>query len=523
MSLRFNVAGPCLPALHYLVPAASRLPKAPELIDELGYFAVHAPRQSGKTTVLRELAGQLTAGGEYAALHFSCEVAQAAGDDHGAAQRALLGVINRRARQFLPPDLRPPEWPDAADGILLGEALTTWAQACPRPLALFFDEIDALTGRSLVSVLRQLREGFDTRPDAFPAAVALCGLRDVREYRADSDGSGGPSPFNVRLDALRLPDLTAADVASLYGQHTEATGQEFTPAAVERAFELTAGQAWLVNALARTAVEKTSATVTAEDVDEAAHWLVRARATPLNALTAKLAEARVSRIVEPMLAGTVLDADSDADPQDDDVPYLRDLGLLAQMPPVRLANPIYREVVVRVLTTRVEESIDLDPSDFICSDGHFDVDRLLAAFVEFWRGDGELLAFRERYQAAASQLLLLAFLHRAVDPDGRVAHEYGIGRGRIEVLVRWPYDGGDGTRAWQLVALELRVHRPGDVAPAGNGLAQFDEYLDRLGLETGVQIIFDGRPTRIPFPVAARPVPAKATTPTGRTVTVLRL
>lgn len=36
----------------------------------------------------------------------------------------------------------------------------------------------------LRSVLRQLRGGYPSRPGRFPASVVLCGLRDVRDYRA---------------------------------------------------------------------------------------------------------------------------------------------------------------------------------------------------------------------------------------------------------------------------------------------------------------------------------------------------
>ena len=48
---------------------------------------------------------------------------------------------------------------------------------------LLIDEIDALVGDSLVSVLRQLRSGYARRPGAFPQSVVLCGVRDVRDYR----------------------------------------------------------------------------------------------------------------------------------------------------------------------------------------------------------------------------------------------------------------------------------------------------------------------------------------------------
>src|SRR5262249_10523370 len=260
MGRRFNTAGPCLPAYHYMIPPLRRLPEAPGLVAQLGYFVVHAPRQTGKTTALSALASELTRTGRYAALHFSCELGRAAGENYGAAQRAILHRIQRRARIALPPDLQPPPWPEAPDENLLGDALAAWALACPRPLVLFFDEIDALYGQSLISVLSQLLDGYNERPDGFPASVALCGLRDVRDYKAASGGDptrlGTASPFNIKLKSLRLGDFPPDEVRELYGQHTAETGQQFTQDAVERAIELTAGQPWLVNALAREIVEE---------------------------------------------------------------------------------------------------------------------------------------------------------------------------------------------------------------------------------------------------------------------------
>jgi len=48
-------------------------------------------------------------------------------------------------------------------------------------------------------------------------------------------------------------------------------------------------------------------------------------------------------------AGTVMSSDNT---YDDNVSYVRDLGLIAPELPIRIANPIYREVIVRVLTAR---------------------------------------------------------------------------------------------------------------------------------------------------------------------------
>ena len=51
----FNIAGPCVAAKHYMLPATERLPEVPMLIRRELYFVVHAPRQSGKTTALKQL------------------------------------------------------------------------------------------------------------------------------------------------------------------------------------------------------------------------------------------------------------------------------------------------------------------------------------------------------------------------------------------------------------------------------------------------------------------------------------
>src|SRR5688572_30514054 len=140
----FNISGPCDPANHYMRPAVGRLPDLQFLVERECYFAVFAHPLMGKTTALRSLAQQLTASGRYAALHFSCEEGEAAGDNLAEAQRAILARIRRSAELYLPTELHPPAFPDAADAVLLGTALSAWARVCPRPLVLFFDEIDAL-------------------------------------------------------------------------------------------------------------------------------------------------------------------------------------------------------------------------------------------------------------------------------------------------------------------------------------------------------------------------------------------
>ncbi|HZI09218.1 MAG TPA: AAA family ATPase [Myxococcus sp.] len=523
MTRHFNTAGPCRPDQHYMIPAERRLPQAPGLVAQGGYFVVHAPRQTGKTTALRALAHQLTDSGRYAALHFSCESGEPAGDDFGEAQRALLSVIQYSAGLYLPSELQPPPFPDAPDSTLLLTALSAWARVCPRPLVLLFDEIDALRGQSLLSVLRQLRNGFPDRPDYFPASVVLCGLRDVRDYKAASGGDperlGTSSPFNIKLESLRLGDFTPEEVRELYQQHTADTGQPFTEDALTRAFELTQGQPWLVNALAREVIEKLALPVqeviTADHLSAASERLIIARATHLDSLVARLHEPRVRRVLEPVLAGTLHAGDA----YQDDLQYARDLGLCAPGNPVRVANPIYHEVIARVLAGGAESQVLAEPKSFVLPDGRLDFARLLREFADFWKEHGEVLAGGLSYHEVAPQLVLMAFLQRVVNGGGFVEREYGAGRGRIDLLVRWPYQA-QGRRELQRHALELKVWREGEKDPVDKGLAQLDVYLERLGLDEGVLVVFDRRQEAGSAETRTRFEQAQA--PSGRKITVLR-
>lgn len=523
----FNTAGPCDPKFHYTLPPEPRLPEARPIIERNQYFVVHAPRQTGKTTTLRTLARSLTAEGNYAAVYFSCETGEPAGDNYLAAQEYLLDDLRRGARRLdLDPELMPPDpWPEAPDGRLLSMALETWATSCPLPLVLFFDEIDALRGESLRSVLRQLRNGYPDRPGAFPASVVLCGLKDVRDYKAASGGDPGrlgtASPFNIKVASLRLGDFTADDVRELYGQHTTETGQPFTEEALTLAFDYTQGQPWLVNALADEVIFQMGVAppepIAAEHIDQAKERLVQARATHLDSLAAKLHEPRAKRVLEPLIAGDLPSTDA---AYDDDVAYLRDLGLVSPGRTLAVANPIYREVILRVLAASTEESVTADPRSFVAPDGRLNFSRLLEEFAAFWRRHGDVLARRDAYHEAAPQLVILGYLHRIVNGGGYIDREYGVVRGRIDALVRWPYEDEAGKRAWQQEALELKVWRPDQADPLAEGLTQLDNYLDGLDLNHGTLVIFDRRTQAAP--IAERTAFTSDQTPSGRSVTLLR-
>ena len=350
----------------------------------------------------------------------------------------------------------------------------------------------------------------------------LCGLRDVRDYKAASGGDanrlGTSSPFNVKLKSLTLGTFSEAEVRALLEQHTTATGQRFDDDALLRIAELAGGQPWLVNALASEIVTelKVEGPITKAHVEAAKERLILARATHLDSLVSKLVEPRVKRILGPLLAGELPEADAVFD---DDVSYVVDLGLVKN-PPLRMANPIYREVVARVLSSPTQAIVTADPRRFVRADGRFDLDVLLREFAAFWVEQGETMAERATYAESGAQLVLMAYLQRVVNGGGVVSREYGIGRRRIDLLIEWPFADAAGKQQMQREAIELKVWRDGRKDPLPEGLRQLDEYLERTGLPDGVLVLFDRREDAVPL--EERVHEESAVTPTGRPVRVLR-
>jgi hypothetical protein len=237
------------------------------------------------------LAEELTQSGGYAGVVVSAEVGSPFSDDPGLAELAILGAWRDTIAIRLPQELRPPTWVYAEAGQRIRANLQAWAQVCPRPLVVLIDEIDSLQNQALISFLRQLRDGYPNRPQNFPMTIGLIGMRDVRDYKIASGGSerlNTASPFNIKVRSLTMRNFNLTEVGELYQQYTEETGQIFTKEAVETAFDLTQGQPWLVNAIAKEIVEEiltdTDIAITREYIHQASEVLILRQDTHLDSL-----------------------------------------------------------------------------------------------------------------------------------------------------------------------------------------------------------------------------------------------
>ena len=506
----FNTAGPNIVEDNYTIDPLSRfdLDDILTLIRQKRYFVLHAPRQTGKTSCLLALRDYINQEGRYIAVYANVEAGQAARNNVMSAIRTVCGSITEELGMLIGYQ-QSNELRATVNDLDANEMLTTFlrriSQFLQKPFVLFIDEIDALVGDSLVSVLRQLRAGYASRPAAFPQSIILCGVRDVRDYRivlSNQDIVTGGSAFNIKTESLRLGNFSKEEIHELYLQHTAETGQVFDEACFPMIWEATEGQPWLVNALGREVTwsmkenRDRSIRIIPEMIYRAQERIIYRRDTHIDILIDKLKEERVKRVIEPLLS-TEGEADDDIIPSDD-VQYVADMGLikLERGKPRRIANGIYREIIPRELTWTTQDALIQEPQWYQNADGSINVEKLLLDFQQFFRENADSWIGRFDYAEAGPQLLLQAFLQRVVNGGGYIDREYGLGRRRTDLLIRKPLTDHYGGPI-QRVVMELKILRYSLERTIADGLRQTAEYMDLCGsVDEGHLIVFDRSQTK---------------------------
>ena len=501
----FNTAGPQKPDINYCIDLLSRfdLDDILRLIQQQRYFVLHAPRQTGKTSCMLALRDYLNAKGDYIAVYANVESGQAMRNNVESVIRSTCDILADRFNGILKSDL-PYRLRDEVRQVDAASQLNSYlrrlSEALPKPIVLFIDEIDALVGDSLVSVLRQIRAGYDSRPSSFPLSIILCGVRDVRDYRivlSNQDIVTGGSAFNIKATSLRLGNFSKEEIHELYLQHTQETGQEFDEACFPLVWEATEGQPWLVNALALEVTynmkenRDRSIRITPEMMDRAKERLIYRRDTHIDILIDKLQEPRVKHVIEPILSNS--DEAVEGLVPSDDIQYVVDMGLIKweRKQNIRIANGIYREIIPRELTWSTQATLTQQPQWYQNADNSINMEKLLLDFQQFFRQNSDSWIGKFDYAEAGPQLLLQAFLQRIVNGGGYIDREYGLGRKRTDLLIRKPLTDGYGGPV-QRIVLELKIKR-GAIEPLiAEGLEQTAEYMDLVGsVDEGHLIIFD--------------------------------
>ena len=124
------------------------------------------------------------------------------------------------------------------------------------------------------------------------------------------------------------------------------------------------------------------------------------------------------------------------------------------------------------------------------------MEKLLLDFQQFFRENSDSWIGKFDYAEAGPQLLLQCFLQRIINGGGYIDREYGLGRGRTDLLVRKPLSDTYGGPV-QRVVLELKIRKYSLERTIEDGLQQTSEYMDRVGsTDEGHLIIFDRSKTK---------------------------
>jgi len=487
----FNTAGPVRPEDHYILDILGRinLEEILMLIEQKKYFILHAPRQTGKTSSLLALRDYLNKQGKYHCLYVNVEDAQTAREDVGRGIKTIVTSLARQVR--ISHNNLVDKFPDYLNlqnqiqpDDLLNEIISRFSMNLDKPLILFIDEIDALVGDTLISVLRQLRSGYTNRPNGFPQTVILCGVRDVQDYRIHSSKEKtiitGGSAFNIKSKSIMLGNFDKEDIKKLYSEHTKETGQKFENDVYDYVWELTEGQPWLVNALAYECcfeLEKNrTSPITKNLIETAKENMILRRDTHIDILIDKLSEDRVQKVIEPILYSE----EETENLKLDDLKYVEDLGLIKKKNKYYvISNAIYREIIPRELVYTTQHTMSEEPLWYI-ENNKLQLSKLLIRFQTFYRENSEVWLDKFAYKEAGPHLLLMAFLQRIINGGGTLHREYGLGMRRIDLMIEF---GGEK------FCIETKVFR--NQKTKEDGLKQLQDYMDKCGAKEGHLIIFD--------------------------------
>jgi RecB family endonuclease NucS len=183
----------------------------------------------------------------------------------------------------------------------------------------------------------------------------------------------------------------------------------------------------------------------------------------------------------------------------EDVEFCMDLGLVTWSSDAgfTIANPVYAEIFTRYLNSEYHDSMP-PPSSWKWQrkDGGLDMDSLLREFQSFWQTHSEIWEQSAEYTEAFPHLLLMAFLQRITNGEGRIEREYAAGRGRIDLAIEYRGE-------WNIIEIKLVRKGQSFEAVKTQGMEQVLRYHDTFKPGCGSAngpvdgcylVIFDRRP-----------------------------
>ena len=231
----FNTSGPNIPSQHYTLERTALIEQGRRLVEQRRYFTIWAPRQTGKSTYFRQLAGKLEEEG-YKVAHINFE------NYRNASLDSFLFSLTRHMKEKWGQD-----YTGEKDLSKIFELIQTRNH---HKCLLIIDEVEGINRAYFNDFLHSIRNAYHSRESHCLKSVILVGVSNIVGIVQDN-----ASPFNI-ADNLNVPYFTREEVFELLHQHETETGQLFEEKVKEKIWQITAGQPGLVNGFAKVLVDR---------------------------------------------------------------------------------------------------------------------------------------------------------------------------------------------------------------------------------------------------------------------------
>lgn len=489
----FNTYGPVNTEEHYVVPRR-------ELVDQLvtqiqcgTYFTIFAPRQVGKTTLLRALIDIVQQQPGYLPLALNFEAYE-----RWNATEFLEGfTADFTDKIFSVLREHQHQHADEVEALVAEttpiDSFFTLQQFFLAPhrllpdqrLVILIDEFDGTPTEAISPLLQIWRQIYLNSQSPRPLhSIALIGLQNIAKLNL-----GRSSAFNIARQ-VRLENFTPAQVHDLLGQYTAETGQPFTDAAMAELYTLTSGHPFLVNRLAAIVTEEIAtdrtAAITPTHVDKAQRKLVRETNHNFETL-GRHAKEHAEEVLAILFGRAV--------PFNLNIGLINTLymqGIINESPTetCQIANPIYRQVLIaylRPLNFGLQGELLVNGFDFrkLLTGNGLDMQGILTNFRQFVERRGkEAFKVSPMPQEATGQYMLMAYLDAVLRQIGGVVYtEVPSGDGRLDLIVIFQEER---------YIIETKIWR--GAVYFDRGIEQLHQYLASEDLREGYYVVFNARP-----------------------------
>ncbi len=495
MAKKFNIAGRCIPPLHYMADVSKKHKRIQAMVEDGDYFIINRPRQYGKTTALHGVANALIATGEYVVFNTSFE---GVGDDIFLTEQnfapRFVRLLSTNAETYSPDMVG---WLDEAISTVheldtLSKFITELVTRTDKKVVLIIDEVDKSSNNQLfVSFLAMLRDKYLVR-DLVKTfhAVVLAGVHDVKNLKLKlrpNEEQKYNSPWNIAADFKVDMNLQPSEIKPMLDEYAADKGVKMDTAAMaEDLFYYTSGYPFLVSKLCKIMAEDLSETQetqewTEENLGWAVKQLVLEKSTNSENLIKNLENyPELYQIAHNLLIDGVY---QDYNVHDPTVDLGIMFGIFKNGRGIKIHNRIYEELIYHYMTSRTSTRLVLvkQPAgkNFTLANNALDMELVLLKFQAYMR---EQYSKQDRdFLERHGRLVYLAFMKPILNGHGYDFKEAQISEERrLDVVI---------TYYQHKYVAELKVWR--GQAAHEEGLEQLSDYLDRLKLSKGYLIIFD--------------------------------